>query len=162
MNIIVAVDLNWAIGLKGKLLKKIPDDMKRFKEKTINNIVVMGRKTFESLPNKKPLENRINIVLTRNKNFKAENIIICHSIEELLKQLKFYNKEIYIIGGSSLYDEMLTYCDTAFVTKINKVFRADTFMKNLDNLDNWNIVKKSNEKIFEDVTYSYLTYKKIR
>ena len=91
MKAIVAVDLNWGIGYNCELLEKIPEDMKQFKEKTLGKVIVMGRTTFESLPNKKPLEKRTNIVLTKNKNYNCEGLVLCHSLEELFEELKKYN-----------------------------------------------------------------------
>ena len=97
MNMIAAVDSNWAIGNKNKLLISIPADMKMFRQETTGKVVVMGRKTLESFPNQKPLPNRTNIVLTRNKDYKVEGAVIVYSVEELLEELKQYNtEEIYI------------------------------------------------------------------
>ena len=83
MKIIVSVDLNWGIGSEGELLKRIPEDMKRFRKITTGNVIVMGRKTFESLPNQKPLGKRVNIVLSRDENFKDERITICSSVKDI-------------------------------------------------------------------------------
>ena len=100
MNIIVAVDKNWAIGCNNKLLVSIPSDMKFFRETTTGNVVVMGRKTLESFPNGMPLKNRTNIVLTGNRDYQVKGAIVVHSMEELLEELKKYNSEqIYVIGG---------------------------------------------------------------
>ena len=102
MNVIVAVDKNWAIGKDNKLLVSIPDDMKFFRETTSGKVVVMGRKTLESFPNGKPLKNRVNIVLTRDENYKVKDAIVVHSKEELDKELAKYNSDdIFVIGGES-------------------------------------------------------------
>ena len=120
MNAIVAVDNNWAIGNKGKLLVSIPNDMKRFREITTGKVVVLGRKTMATFPNGMPLKNRTNIVLSKDEKYKAGDAIVVHSIDELLEELKKYNTEdVYIIGGDSLYKQMLPYVDTCEVTKIN-------------------------------------------
>ena len=101
MNIIVAVDKNWAIGKENKLLVSIPADMKFFRSTTTGKVVVMGRKTLESFPNGLPLKNRTNIVLTKDKNYKVKDAIIVHSIEEVLEkkkirwQLKFCQRIFY-------------------------------------------------------------------
>ena len=114
MNIIVAVDKNWAIGKENKLLVSIPADMKFFRSTTTGKVVVMGRKTLESFPNGLPLKNRTNIVLTKDKNYKVKDAIIVHSIEEALEELKNYaSEDVYVIGGDSIYAQMLPYCDTA-------------------------------------------------
>ena len=112
MNLIVAVDRNWAIGKDNKLLVSIPDDMKFFRETTTGKVVVMGRKTLESFPNSKPLPNRVNIVITRDMNYDAKGAVVVHSKEELDKELEKYNSDdIYIIGGESIYRLMLDECD---------------------------------------------------
>ena len=106
MNIIVAVDKNWAIGKENKLLVSIPADMKFFRSTTTGKVVVMGRKTLESFPNGLPLKNRTNIVLTKDKNYKVKDAIIVHSIEEALEELKNYaSEDVYVIGGDSIYAE---------------------------------------------------------
>lgn len=126
MNIIVAVDKNWAIGKENKLLVSIPADMKFFRSTTTGKVVVMGRKTLESFPNGLPLKNRTNIVLTKDKNYKVKDAIIVHSIEEALEELKKYaSEDVYVIGGDSIYAQMLPYCDTAHVTKIDFGYEAD-------------------------------------
>ena len=83
MNLIAAVDKNWAIGRNNKLLVSIPDDMKFFRETTTGKVVVMGRKTLESFPGKKPLKNRVNIVLTGDRSYQADGAVIVHDMEEL-------------------------------------------------------------------------------
>ena len=108
MNIIVAADQNWAIGKDNKLLISIPADMKFFRTTTTGKVVVMGRKTLESFPGGQPLKKRTNIVLTRDKNYKVKDAIVVHSIEEVLEELKKYDSEdVYVIGGESIYSQML-------------------------------------------------------
>jgi dihydrofolate reductase len=91
MKAIVAVDQNWGIGCKGKLLVSIPADMKFFRSTTLGKVVVMGRKTLESFPNGAPLKDRVNIVLTKNTNFEKQGVVVVHSVEELHEELKKYN-----------------------------------------------------------------------
>ena len=123
MNLIAAVDKNWAIGCKNKLLVSIPADMKFFRETTTGKVVVMGRKTLESFPNGQPLKKRVNIVLTHDKNFKAGDAIIVHSMEELREELKKYpSEDIYVIGGETIYKQLLDDCDVAHITKIDYAF----------------------------------------
>ena len=112
MNLIVAVDDNWAIGNKKQLLVSIPADMKFFRETTIGKVVVMGRKTLETFPSGQPLKKRTNIVLTRDKNYKVKDAIVVHTMEELLEELKKYDEEeIYVIGGETIYRQMLPHCE---------------------------------------------------
>ena len=149
MNIIVAVDKNWAIGKENKLLVSIPADMKFFRSTTTGKVVVMGRKTLESFPNGLPLKNRTNIVLTKDKNYKVKDAIIVHSIEEALEELKKYaSEDVYVIGGDSIYAQMLPYCDTAHVTKIDFGYEADAWFPNLDENEEWKIAEESEEQTY--------------
>ena len=161
MNLIVAVDKNWAIGNKGKLLVSIPEDMKFFRETTTNNVVIMGKNTLLSFPNGLPLKNRVNIVLTSDKNFTAKDAIIVHNMEEALAELKKYNTEnVYVIGGSSVYEQMLEYCDTAYVTYIDYSYEADRHFPNLDKNPEWKLTEESEEKTYFDVEYYFRKYER--
>ncbi len=162
MNLIFSADRNWAIGYKNELLIRIPEDMKQFREKTTGNVVVMGRKTLESFPNKKPLPNRVNIVISTREDYKVDGAIVVHSIEEALEELKKYPSEnVFIIGGGAIYKEFLPYCDTAYVTYIDHAYAADTFIPNLDKLsDEWEMVEESEENTYFDIEYFYRTYRR--
>ena len=139
MNLIVAVDKNWAIGLHNKLLVSIPADMKFFRETTMGKVVVMGRKTLESFPGGQPLKRRTNIVLTSDKNYKVKDAVVVNSVEALLEELRQYNDEdIYVIGGESIYRQLLPYCKVAHITKIDHAYEADTYFPNLDEMPEWN------------------------
>ena len=138
--IIVAMDAKRGIGKNNDLMWHLPADMKFFKEKTTENIVVMGRKNFESIPEKyRPLPNRENVILTRNKSFKAEGCHVFHSFDEVLKH--YENEEdrtMFIIGGGEIYKEALKkdIVDEMFITKVNKSYDADTFFPEI-NLRDW-------------------------
>ena len=161
MNMIVAVDSNWAIGHKGKLLVSIPEDMQFFRRETTGKVVVMGRKTLESFPNGLPLKNRVNVVITKDKEYNVKDAIICHSIEEALEVLKQYNDEdIYVIGGESVYRQFLPYCSVAHVTKINYSYDADSYFPNLDEMDEWTIEESSDERTYFDLEYEFVKYVK--
>ena len=109
--------------------------MKFFRETTTGKVVVMGRKTLESFPNGQPLKKRVNIVLTHDKNFKAGDAIIVHSMEELREELKKYpSEDIYVIGGETIYKQLLDDCDVAHITKIDYAFEADAYFPNLDEM----------------------------
>lgn len=154
MNIIVAADKNWAIGKNNKLLVSIPQDMKFFRETTTGKVVVMGRKTLESFPGGQPLKKRVNIVLTSDKNYHVNGADIVHSIDALLEELKKYPAEdIYVIGGESIYRQLLPYCDKAYVTKIEHAYDADTFFPNLDEDPQWRMTKTSDEQTYFDLEY---------
>lgn len=161
MNVIVAVDNNWAIGNKGDLLIRIPNDHKHFREETTGKVVVLGRKTLETFPQGLPLKNRTNIILSRDKNFAVKDAIVVHSIEELLEELKKYNDEdIYIIGGDSIYNQMLPYCDVAHVTKIDHEYEADAYFPNLEKDEEWEITADSDEQTYFDIAYEFLKYER--
>lgn len=163
MNLIVGVDSNWAIGNKNQLLVSIPNDMKHFREETTGKVVVLGRKTLATFPQGLPLKNRTNIVLTGDKNFRVKDAIIVHSIEELLDELKKYNEEdIYIIGGESVYRQMLPYCKVAHVTKNDQSYEADTFFPNLDEDEEWRLVADSEEQTYFDIAYQFLKYERVK
>ena len=161
MNIIVAVDKNWAIGKENKLLVSIPADMKFFRSTTTGKVVVMGRKTLESFPNGLPLKNRTNIVLTKDKNYKVKDAIIVHSIEEALEELKKYaSEDVYVIGGDSIYAQMLPYCDTAHVTKIDFGYEADAWFPNLEEDPAWVLTGESEEKTYFDLEFRFCRYER--
>ena len=162
MNLIVAVDNNWAIGNKNKLLVSIPNDMKHFREETTGKVVVLGRKTLETFPQGQPLKNRTNIILTKNPNFKVKDAIVVHSLEALLEELKNYEDEdVYVIGGDSVYKQLLPYCSVAHVTKVDHEYEADTYFPNLDKDPEWQITAESDEQTYFDLPYQFLKYERI-
>ncbi len=161
MNIIVAVDNNWAIGNKDKLLVSIPNDQKHFREETTGKVVVLGRKTLQTFPQGQPLKNRTNIILSEDKNYRVKDATVVHSVEELLEELKKYDTEnVYIVGGESIYRQMLPYCDVAHVTKIDHKYEADTYFPNLDDDPEWEITADSDEQTYFDIAYNFLKYER--
>ena len=160
MKLIVAADKNWAIGKENKLLVSIPADMKFFRETTKGNVVVMGRKTLESFPQSQPLKNRVNIVITKNPDYKVKDAIVVHSIEEAVAESKKYEGEVFCIGGESIYRAMLPYCDTALVTKIDHAFEADTYFPNLDEDPDWELTGETEEQTYFDLEYVFTKYEK--
>ena len=163
MNLIAAVDSNWAIGKNNQLLVRIPMDQKFFRETTTGKVVVMGRKTLESFPNGLPLKNRTNIVLTHNKNYDGKGAIVVHSLDELHEELKKYNSEdIYVIGGQKIYEQLVDECDVAHITKIDFSYVADAYFPNLDEKEEWVITEDSEEQTYFDLEYYFLKYERIR
>ena len=161
MNLIVAVDENWAIGCKGDLLVRIPADHKMFRQETIGKVVVLGRKTMDTFPGGQPLKNRTNIVLSRNPHYEQKDALVVHSVPELLEKLKEYDtQDVYIIGGSSVYEQLLPYCDTAHVTKIDHAYEADSWFPNLDKDPEWEVTADSDEQYYFDLTYHFLRYER--
>ncbi|MBQ0041782.1 MAG: dihydrofolate reductase [Lachnospiraceae bacterium] len=161
MNMIVAVDANWAIGNKGNLLVSIPNDMKMFRQTTTGKVVVLGRKTLATFPQGLPLPKRQNIILSRDKNFSVKDAIVVGSTEALLEELKNYpDEDIFIIGGASVYREMLPYVDTVHVTKIDHAYEADAYFPNLDEDPEWEITADSDEQTYFDIAYSFIKYER--
>lgn len=163
MNLIAAVDKNWAIGNNNQLLVRIPADQKFFREMTTGKVVVMGRKTLESFPNGLPLKNRVNIVLTHDESYRVPDAIIVHSIDALYEELEKYNSEdIYIIGGETIYRQLLDKCDVAHITKIDFAYDADAYFPNLDERPEWKITADSEEQTYFDLEYYFYKYERVK
>ncbi len=161
MKTIVNVDKNWGIGIGDKLLNHIPADMKFFKDKTTGNVVVMGKTTFLTFPGQKALPNRVNIVLTTDPEWTAENVIVCHSLDELFEQLERYDTNtVYVIGGSKVYEQLLPYCDTAYVTKVETAKEADRFFPNLDEAEGWMLTDNGEAHEHNGVEFRFSKYEK--
>lgn len=159
MKAIVAADRNWGIGNKGKLLTHIPNDLKYFKEKTLNKVVVMGRKTFESLPGGQPLINRHNIILSRNKDYCVKGAVVLHSKKEVLDYVKdMKSDDIYICGGEYIYNLFFEDINEIFVTRIDYSFQSDTFFPSLDSLEEWEVCSKSEEQTYFNICYCWYDY----
>ncbi len=165
MDIVFAVDRNWNIGYDGDMLFKISNDLKRFKEITFGHVLVMGRKTFVSLPGSKPLPGREHIVLTRDTNFQAEGVTIVHSIPEmdaLLEQMALEGKKFFLIGGGDLTTQLIDRVRIAYITKVDRAFYpADAFLPNFDEIDDFEITYKS-EWMRDDagLDYQYVNYER--
>lgn len=162
MNLIAAVDNNWAIGKGGRLLVQIPMDRRLFRELTGGKVVVMGRKTLESFSNGLPLAGRTNVVLTRNPNYQVKNAIVVHSLEELRERLSEYDsRDIYVIGGESVYEQLLDDCSTAHITKINYSYDADRHFPNLDERPEWVLTADSEEQTYFDLEFFFYRYERL-
>ena len=162
MNLIAAVDENWAIGNKNQLLVRIPADQKFFRETTTGKVVVMGRKTLESFPNGLPLKNRTNIVLTHNPDYRVKDAVVVHSMEELHEELeKYASEEIYVIGGETVNRQLLDECDVAHITKIAFSYDADAYFPNLDERPEWRIAADSEEQTYFDLEYFFYRYERV-
>lgn len=161
MKLIAAVDKNWAIGNNGKLLVAIPQDQKMFRDETLGNVVVMGRKTLESLPGAQPLYGRTTIVLSNDPAYKVKGATVCHSVEEALRILSDYPSDsIYIAGGESIYRQFLPYCSEAQITWIDFAYAADAHFPDLNQDAAWKLVQESEEQTYFDLCYEYRLYKK--
>ena len=158
ISIIVAVSENGVIGKDNQLLWRLPDDLKRFKQLTLNHPMIMGRKTFDSIG--KPLPGRTSIVITRDPNFAFEGVVVVHSLEEALATARDLNvDEAFVIGGGEIYKKVQTLADKLYVTEVKTMIDGDTFFE-IENPDAWTeterIVHEADERHklkFEFVNY---------
>lgn len=163
-QLIAAVDRNWAIGRKGQMLVAIPADQKLFRQETMGKIVVMGRKTFLTLPGQRPLDGRHNVILTENDSWNVKGAHVCRSEKEALdvigrleERFGLSDADVYIIGGESIYRQFLPYCSTAHITWIDYSYEADTHMVNLESAG-WKQTETSEEQTFFDLCYEFRKY----
>lgn len=163
MNIITAADDHWAIGNKNELLITIPADHRFFRQETEGKVVVYGRKTLSTFPQKMPLAGRTNLILSSDPAYRVKGAQIVHDLKELFTELKKYDtEEIYVIGGASIYEQLLPYCRVAHVTKIHRTYQADAFFPDLDEMQEWRLTADSEEQTYFDVTYHFLKYENSR
>lgn len=153
VSTIVAAAENNAIGKDGAMPWHLPDDLKFFKTHTSGHPVIMGRKTFDTL--KKPLPGRTNIVLTRDKNYKADGVEVYHSIDKAVERAKqIDDDEIFIIGGAKIYEQALDYYDRVYLTRVHSSFEADAFFPEL-NMNDWQIVEETFHPADDRHNYSF-------
>ena len=161
MKAILSADRNWGIGYQNKLLVTIPSDMRFFRETTTGKVIVLGRKTLETFPGGLPLKNRVNIVLTHDRSLQVKDAVVVHDLEELMEELKKYPEEdIYVVGGGSVYELLLPYCDTAYVTRIDMAYQADTFFPDLDQDPEWELVQEGDEQTCFDIEFTFTVYRR--
>ena len=157
ITIIAAASENNVIGKDNKLIWHLSDDLKHFKELTKGHNVIMGRKTFESMP--KALPNRTNVIITRNRNYTADNAIVVQSLDDALKISK-KDSQPFIIGGGEIYSQLIDSCDELLVTKIHREIHGDAYFPMID-LSVWSLIDQSEKLNENDIEFSYLTYRKI-
>ena len=161
MNILVTVDERWGIGNYDKLLVQIPKNQKLFMEETAGKVVVVGRKALQTFPQGMPLQGRTTIVLSKKSDLKIKGATVLSSVEALLKELKKYpDKDIYVAGGESVYEQLLPYCNVVHVTKINRAYAANKYFPNLDKDPEWKITAESDEQTYFDIAYEFLKYER--
>lgn len=158
---IVAVDSNFGIGFNGELLERIPDDLKHFKQLTDDSTVIMGRKTWDSLP-KKPLPNRFNIIVTSQEHEDNDIDVKHSSMEEVKAFLELdLGIPVFIIGGGIIYRELLPYCQEVYLTRILKDHdNVDTYFPNLDEMEEWERDECSETYDYNGVNYQYQHYRR--
>ena len=158
MNLIVAVDRNWAIGKEGDQLIYIPEDLKRFKALTTGHPVILGRKTLATFPGGRPLKGRANLILSATPGYQVEGAAVYPNIASLLTEAP---ADAFVIGGESVYRALLPYCDTAYITKIDAEFPADRYFPDLDEDPAWTVTEESPSLEHEGVSFRYVTYSRI-
>lgn len=161
MNLIVAVDKKWGIGRDGGLLAHLPSDMKYFREMTKGKVVVMGRKTLESMPGAKGLPGRINYVLTTRADYDAEGCFTVHSADELRTALEQYETDdVFLIGGSAIYNAFYKLCDRLYITRIDADLNADTFIVDMAEDADFELESESETISENGLDYKFCVYKK--
>lgn len=153
LSIIVAVAENNAIGKDNDLIWYISDDLKRFKRLTTDHTILMGRKTYESLPSG-ALPKRTNVVITRDQSLELDKCVMLHSIEEAIEKYKDSEEEVFVIGGGSIYEKMLPYAQKLYLTKVHENFDADVFFPEI-NMEEWIISDEENHSKGEKNEYDY-------
>lgn len=160
MKLIVAVDDRWGIGKGGDLLLSIPEDMRFFRETTRRAVLVMGYNTLLSFPGGRPLPGRMNIVLNDAAGCTVPGAVVCDSMEQLFSILRDMNTDdIFVIGGGLIYRQLLPYCDTSYITKMRFDGEADTYIPNLDELDEWSVISESDIMDYDGLKYSFVEYR---
>lgn len=158
LSIIAVINNNYVIGKNNKLIWNIPNDLKRFRNITVNKTIIMGRKTFESLP--KVLPDRKSIVITRNKQYfiNDKRIIILHDIKQILKY-KNFSEEAFVIGGGEIYKQLIAYCKRLYLTKVESAEYGDVYFPKFKKSEYKIIYKKDN--VENNLKYSFITLEKI-
>lgn len=161
MNVIAAVDRKWGIGNKRQLLVQIPADQKLFRQETTGKVIILGHRTLETFPQGMPLAGRTNIILSRDPDFKVKGADVVHSIEELMEELRAYDsRDVYVVGGESIYQQLLPYCDTAHLTMIDHTYEADAHFPNLETDEEWVQTGESDEQTYFDLAYTFVKYER--
>lgn len=158
MELIVAVYDDWGIGKDGTQPIALSADRKFFRETTRGSLVIAGRRTIDDFPGRKPLPGRVNIALTRH-NTEIPGFLLCHSPEEVLELAKEYDRA-FVIGGGSVYREMLPYCDRAYITKVHISPESDTFFPNLDEDPQWYLAETLQSGEENGIAYEMQLYQR--
>ena len=159
MRAIVNVTPQWGIGNENRLLVRIHADMRRFRALTTGGTIIVGRKTLESFPNGTPLPNRENIVLTRDRNYRAGDAVVLHGTAELRDVLSLRDPDtVFVCGGEQIYRQLLPYCSHALVTLTDTTAEADRSFPNLNLLPNWILTEVGEKQTENGVAFRFLTY----
>lgn len=161
MKAIAAVDKNWGIGINGGLLARLPSDLRYFREKTLGNTVIMGRRTLESLPGGRPLEGRATLLLSRNPEYRA-SCEVFNSAEACLARVGELGGDVFVAGGAETYRLFLPWCDECLITKMDAVFSADSYFEDLDSNDDFSLEWESASLNENGVSYRFSSYRRRR
>lgn len=162
MNLMVTVDENWGIGKGSQVSIRIPREQKLFMEETAGKVIVMGRKTFQNVYQGLAVQGRTNIILSENRTLQVKGATVVHSIAELLEKIAQYpSGDVYVVGGESIYRQLLPYCTVAHVTKLDHVYAADKYVENLDKSSQWKLTADSEEQTYFDIAYEFRKYEKV-
>ena len=161
MNLIVSADKHWSIGKNGRPLVNIPAERQLLLKETAGKVVVMGRKTLETLPGGQPLGGRTNVVLSADPSFKARGAVVFRSMEETLAYLEEFDpKDIYILGGESIYRQFLPYCTTVHVTSIDYTYDGDAYFPDLEKEEGWYLAEEGDEQTYFDLCYTFRRFQR--
>ncbi len=159
MILIASASADWGIGKDNELLFRVSADMRRFRRLTSGNVVVMGRRTLESMPGRRPLPDRVNIVLSRDPSFAPDGVTMARSVPDLLDQLRDTGqKKTFVIGGAAVYETLLPYCDTAYITRFWAQAEADRFLPDLSASPDWALRERSPLYVQDGLYYTFDTY----
>lgn len=158
MNVIVMVDENWGIGKDSDQLVYIAPDLKRFQALTKGHPILLGRKTLATFPGGKPLKNRRNLILSTKDGYEVENGEVFATVENVLAVAP---EDTFVVGGESVYRQLLPYCDKAFITKVHQAYCADCHFPNLDEDADWRVVEEEGPFLHEGIQFSYVTYQRV-
>lgn len=159
LTLIVVRDKHWAIGKEGGLLCHLKEDLAFFKEKTLGHRVILGRKTLQSFPGGKPLPRREHIVLTKNTDFQLDGVEVVHSIAEALGKAE--EKKAFCIGGGSIYEQMVPFCEDAYITEIDADLKGDVFLPRIDLMKDWSMESASDWQEDPRFRYRFTYWKKV-
>jgi len=159
MKLIATVDSRWAIGYRGGRLVRVPADERFFRFETMYKTVIMGRTALENFPAGQPPRDRNNIILTKRGGINLSGVTVVNSLDDALAEAaKFPSDEVYVIGGASIFEQFLPYCDEAFITKIDYEYDADKYLPDFDKLPEWELVDVSDEQTYYDLIYECRHY----
>lgn len=163
LRAILCCDNKFGIGKKNDLLFHLPLDMKFFRETTSGHTVAMGENTLISFPNSKPLKNRTNIVLSGDITHNHDRVINVHSLDDFKKEIRNHLEvgDVFIIGGASIYNQMLPYYDEIYLTKVNEDGGAEVFFKNVDEDPSYELIKQGEPLLDNGHEISFCTYKNL-